>query len=402
MTKILVVISKFLPEYSGAATRISQLYKRLTATRPDLDVSFLCNSTSIDKSSQFEVDTLNITRISVPNYYRKLFSAFPDRLENAIITWIESYLSWREIKKTHPDVVHIIGTSGATIAANYWANKKNIPRLIELVTSEASAFQYLPGLRYDLRLNRNTAVIAISAQLAEKCRQQGLTGQTWHRPNPVDNKRFFPEPLKRLNYREMLGPYQSKDILLCMVAKFMPQKNQLFLLEVLALLPRHYKLLLAGPIVDDGHLAKRDQTWLKSIQARAEKSDIYGRVSIKTGFVDTAVYIKASDIYLLPNKNEGLGTPMLEAIACGVPVVANGEEPAFQEWITDNSTGRLCKMSPRDWAKTIIAISKFDHYSPRSHKIHEICNLEVHDKNYLRLLDTLVKRPGYIDIKHIL
>jgi glycosyltransferase involved in cell wall biosynthesis len=30
-----------------------------------------------------------------------------------------------------------------------------------------------------------------------------------------------------------------------------------------------------------------------------------------------------ADVYMFPTKEEGLGTPMLEAIACGTPVVAN-------------------------------------------------------------------------------
>ena len=50
---------------------------------------------------------------------------------------------------------------------------------------------------------------------------------------------------------------------------------------------------------------------------------------IKPGFVNTADYMTAGDIFCMPAEKEGLGTPLLEALVIGLPVVANNAESNF-------------------------------------------------------------------------
>ncbi len=65
---------------------------------------------------------------------------------------------------------------------------------------------------------------------------------------------------------------------------------------------------------------------------------------IVENFVKAEKYIKISDVYAMPAYNEGLGTPLLESIACGVPIVANSNEPSFKEWINNGENGYLEKL----------------------------------------------------------
>ena len=64
--------------------------------------------------------------------------------------------------------------------------------------------------------------------------------------------------------------------------------------------------------------------------------------------------MKAGDLYRMPAWNEGFGTPMLEVLGCGLPVIANKAEPAFREWIKPPENGALCDIKrPQEWAKAI-------------------------------------------------
>ena len=53
-----------------------------------------------------------------------------------------------------------------------------------------------------------------------------------------------------------------------------------------------------------------------------------------------------------------MGTPLLESIAAGVPVVANAGESAFREHIIDSENGYLSELDPAAWAKAIVKASE--------------------------------------------
>jgi glycosyltransferase involved in cell wall biosynthesis len=75
----------------------------------------------------------------------------------------------------------------------------------------------------------------------------------------------------------------------------------------------------ALPLILAGHRTPASARW----EARCEQPPLKGHVEI-TGYVDTAkrmdLYEKAA-MLVLPSYEEGFGLPVLEAMACGVPVV---------------------------------------------------------------------------------
>jgi glycosyltransferase involved in cell wall biosynthesis len=70
-------------------------------------------------------------------------------------------------------------------------------------------------------------------------------------------------------------------------------------------------------------------------------------------YVDAAKYIREADVVLMPSYDEGLGTTMLEALACGVPVVANSQEPAYCQWIEHGRNGFLRELEVGKWVQGI-------------------------------------------------
>ena len=104
--------------------------------------------------------------------------------------------------------------------------------------------------------------------------------------------------------------------------------------------------------------------------------------------------MKLSDIYAMPAYNEGFGTPMIEAIGCGLPVIANKEEYAFQEWIVDGYNGFLCDIyDPRAWAKAIENAAEFskEQCLDISKNIHKKAGQEVIYKEYKSIIKNLLQ-----------
>lgn len=386
MSGTLLVISKYLPEYTGAAFRLHGLYKRLQPGK----VSVLCTSTSETKSKTYEHEGIFIKRVVFPWRLEML----PSRLSNALKVYYEAFFSFLYLLKYKPSFLHIAGYSGATMAALIYGRLFKVPRLIELVTKDASPFQYLPGLRYGsfLKLDKATIIVAISQNIAEMCFKRGLKKNIWCRPNPIDQSKFnLTDEVEKIKIRSQISPFSKDDYVISMVAKFMPQKNQIFLLDVLKGLPENYKLLLAGPRVNSGMFKERDEVYFQEILDKVSAYQLESRVHIQDGFVEASQYMKASDVYVMPQYSEGLGTPMLEAIACGVPVIANKDEAAFQEWIKDGDNGYLAPLNAELWQeafKKAVQISK-SQMSKESFKLLSYASVEVMDKQYLKIFKAL-------------
>lgn len=77
----------------------------------------------------------------------------------------------------------------------------------------------------------------------------------------------------------------------------------------------------APPLVLAGHRTPASARW----EARCEQAPLKGHVTF-TGYIDTArrieLYTQAA-MLVLPSYEEGFGLPVLEAMACGVPVVVS-------------------------------------------------------------------------------
>ena len=304
--RVLLVISKYLPEYTGAAFRLHSTYKRLHARDRSLTWRVLCNSVEFHGHASYDHDGVPVERISSGLSGDGIGPLA--RLRGTAKTYLESMRTLGALRRRDFDLLHVVGTSASTSTAIRWACRNRVPLVVELVTPEATPLQGLPGMRPNGsdHLQRRTAVVAISESLGRSCARIGLTRNVWVRPNPVDAARFFPDVGSRGRLRVDLTPFGPDDRVLSAVAKFMPRKNQIFLLDVLACLPNRYKLVLAGPVVGGGPMAERDHGYLRLLRQRIEELDLADRVHLVPEFVDAADYIKLADIYCMPNQTEGL------------------------------------------------------------------------------------------------
>lgn len=161
--------------------------------------------------------------------------------------------------------------------------------------------------------------------------------------NGVDTKIFHPSIEERERTQAQFG--WNQDNFICgTCARLEPIKNLKFMLEVFCIFARknHKSRLL---IVGDG-------SQKASLEDEATRLGIEDKV-VFTGFQpEVAHLLKAMDLYLLTSLDEGLPLSILEALACGVPIVASavGDLPR----VLDGYNGKVLESNNIElWAATL-------------------------------------------------
>jgi glycosyltransferase involved in cell wall biosynthesis len=115
-------------------------------------------------------------------------------------------------------------------------------------------------------------------------------------------------------------------------------------------------------------------------------------VKIVPEFVDAAEFLSGADVFCFPAENEAMGTPLIEALSTGTPVVANSAEPSFAEWIVSGKNGYLVPLNTGQWASAVQAAAEFGASQRKqiSQSVNSRISSDVIDEQYFRLLNGLV------------
>jgi len=394
---ILLASSKYMPEYSGSGFRAHNLYKRLTVSHPEVNLTIVSGSVSENSSSVYEYDGFTVNRIA-----GKKYPALPEN------PFLRVYRSSRNFKAefnmtvgfleklgNRPDAIHIFGQNYVTAAVLEYARKHRIKTLIELCNEMPTPHHYIPfPHKYFISgmPPEDYKFICISEKLHKVCSESGVPEEKiWTRPNPVDENIFKPVcRAEKLKLRRNLTPFGADDKVVAYIAKFRKSKNHRFLLEVLLKLPKEYKLVLGGPLVEYGPEKERCEKLYEEMESFIEDNNLRERVALFHGFVENMnEFYKLSDVYAFPTLEEGLGTPMLEAVACGVPVVANLIENVTDRWIRNGENGYVSETDADIFAENIVNASNFadERKVVESENILAVAGTSVIDKKYWELIN---------------
>ena len=180
-------------------------------------------------------------------------------------------------------------------------------------------------------LDKSDAVVCVSDWLERQTRDLlGFTGEVDVLPNFVDHSRFKP-PTDSL-VRQQLGGDEFK--LIVHMSNFRSLKRTPDTIEVMRRLPADLpvKLLLVG----DGP----DQALVRDL---ASQHGLCHRVEFLGEIDEVESIMAAADVALFPSESESFGLSMLEAQACGVPVVATNVG-GLPEVIEHGVTGYLAEV----------------------------------------------------------
>ena len=137
--------------------------------------------------------------------------------------------------------------------------------------------------------------------------------------NGIVPERFAFDASVREKLRVELGFAPDQAVLGC-VGRLCEQKNQLFLVDVLAAMPQNACLLLVGE--DDG-----DGSYEAALRRCACELGVQDRVRLHGRTDDVASLYQAMDVLCVPSTFEALGIVAVEGQAAGLPVVASNAVP---------------------------------------------------------------------------
>lgn len=161
----------------------------------------------------------------------------------------------------------------------------------------------------------------------------------------IDTERFKPATEKNKVYFKQSFGYQPDDFLLFYAAEFNKNKNQQFLIHSLALLKEevpHAKLLLAG-----------EGVMLESCQALATSLGVIHMIDFLGFRKDVDQLLQACDLAVASSYREGLPVNVMEAMSCGLPVIAV-DNRGHRELIDSHQNGYILpEWDPVNFAKQI-------------------------------------------------
>jgi len=240
----------------------------------------------------------------------------------------------RLIKRVRPDVLHAHDPHGVAMAA-----------LALSMSTELAKPPLVASRRVDFRLRGNALsrwkyrqvdlFICASEAIRRMLVADGVPparAVTVH--EGIELSRAEAAPPARL-HEELWLPHHAP--LVGNVAALVPHKGQRHLVEAAAIVVRH---------VPDARFVIAGEGELRPSLERAIREHHLGKHVLLAGFRPDALSLhKAFDIFVMSSLTEGLGTSLLDAMACGKPVVAT-TAGGIPEVVADGETGLL--VPPRD------------------------------------------------------
>jgi len=188
-------------------------------------------------------------------------------------------------------------------------------------------------LRYALRSAR---VIAVSESLRDLAGTLGIPPERVRVvPNGVDGARFH--PADRQAARAALGLAPARPMVLT-VGAFVPHKGQEEVLDLLPELRKQYPDLLYVAIGNRGGADSR----LPALQRRIRRDRLEEcvRLEVARPHEEIPAWLAAADVFCLATQREACPNSIIEALACGLPVVATSVG-GIPEFVRDGKDGFL-------------------------------------------------------------
>jgi mannosyltransferase len=155
----------------------------------------------------------------------------------------------------------------------------------------------------------------------------------------IDTARFHPVgPAERQGLRRDLGLPETGILVGC-YGRIRAQKGtDVFVRAMMDACARHPDLTALVM----GRATGKHTGFLQALEARVAEAGLAGRIRFlpEVPVHEMARWYRALDLFVAPQRWEGFGLTPLEAMSCGVPVVATGVG-AFPELVRDGETGVL-------------------------------------------------------------
>jgi glycosyltransferase involved in cell wall biosynthesis len=205
------------------------------------------------------------------------------------------------------------------------------------VSHKSLLFKWFLRFR-NMILKQADAFSAISPEIASEWTSSGIPSEKAHLiPNSVDTKRFVSvEPAKKKTLRTKLNLPQNATIAIY-TGRLVSYKGLPLLLKVwneIRLKHENVILILAGTGGLDIHNCE------DALRDYVKANGLENQVLFTGAVQNVPEYLQASDLFVFPTENDAFPSSIVEAMACGLPVVTT-PVGAIKTIVTDKETGLL-------------------------------------------------------------
>lgn len=309
--KIAMISYYYLPEYSGAAKQLFRLISNLK----NRNVRFIIISAHLDSRwpKREVIDGSEVIRVKVRR----------NRKESIFLFWfgVATQL-WKNRNKI--DLVFINGMKpahGIAVWFAYILGKPAVGRL-SIANSDINfkGQGRIIGKIHKWFLRHANKYIAISSSLMKELIMSGFPVEKCIMiPNGVDRDKYF--PVKQENRSSLRGKLDIEDTLVVLFVGVIDFRKGIDVLirafKKVSNVVKDTSLVLVGP-------QNRDDLGLKfynEMKKLAIDSGIGKKVIFRDYSSSVASYYQAADLFVLASRQEGMPNVVIEAMACGLPVV---------------------------------------------------------------------------------
>ena len=205
------------------------------------------------------------------------------------------------------------------------------------ISHKALLFHWFLKFR-NVILKKAEAFSAISLEIALEWTSSGIPSEkTYLIPNSVDTKRFIPvESAEKITLRKTLNLPQHAVIAIY-TGRLVSYKGLPLLLKVWNDIRRTHEnilLILAGTGGLDIHNCENE------LREYVKVNGLEKHVLFTGALQNVPEYLQASDFFAFPTENDAFPSSIVEAMACGLPVVST-PVGAIKTIITNEKTGLL-------------------------------------------------------------
>lgn len=300
--RVLMVLQRLLPYFAGAEIQAIGLAKGLASR--GVDVRFLSTRYVPGLARHEVVRGVQVDRVNVVRG-----PALKPSQMVATARWV-----LRNAERF--DIVHAHCLSSAALGAAAGAAMRRTPVLVKpsLGGSDGEMAKLRASVSWPLMrgiLRRVTRFAALDAEIAAEVRDAGVADDAIARiDNGIDVDAFRPaEPSERVHLRGQLGLPDGPLVLF--LGQLVDRKGIVETLDAwrsIAVAAPDASLVVAG-------------TGPRAPEVEAAAAESGSRVRYLGVLDDVAGVLRASDVLVLPSRNESFGNAIVEAMACGLPVV---------------------------------------------------------------------------------
>jgi glycosyltransferase involved in cell wall biosynthesis len=323
--KILALCDYYSRDSIGGAERVArEVYERL-AENDDCEILVVSGMSRGQLTAQAAPGPSRVQVVHVSGIdLSKIFGA-----QLLYIPKLRSTLR-RHISEFQPDVIHANGLHfhGSFIGASE-AKRSKIPLVSTAHLADVDALPFVSRTAakiFNRLIARSIArasdiVVAVSSSVRDHLRSMGISQDRIRVVlNGVDHRRFQPST-PRVDHNTMQA---------ILVGRLIANKGSLDALEGISMARQRgadVRLLVLG----DGPLSEK-------VKSRSEMSDLKGAVELVGTVTNVEDYLRRVDVLLRPSWTEGLPLAIIEALACGTPVICT-DVPGNTDLIEDGVNG---------------------------------------------------------------